>query len=269
MSYNITRHIQYFASLLTLATLPIATGYAKEQNNGFFIAGPALSPEYQGSDDYGIVPMIVSQFNVANIDFEVEGLATRAAFYDKGPVRVGATMEVDFGRDEEVENPIIAKFSEIDLAFNVGVYSAYELPNQFLQDDNLELRLSIFSDVSGAHDGQYATFSATYTLPLYIPWRFEFELETSYANSSYMSTYFGVNELNSAQSGLPYYEASGSLRDVTLSANIGLFLNPTWGAFLRLGYKELLGDAKDSPIVIHGDSSQYFAGLGVFYRFGG
>jgi MipA family protein len=100
-----------------------------------------------------------------------------------------------------------------------------------------------------------------------IPWRVDFELETTYADENYMNTYFGSSRFDSTRSGLPYYQAGASLRDVTFSTNIGLFFNPSWGVFMRLSTSQLLGDAENSPIVDAGSRNQHFAGLGVFYRF--
>ena len=100
-----------------------------------------------------------------------------------------------------------------------------------------------------------------------IPWRFEIELETTYANADYQNTYFGVSRADAITSGLPQYTAGSSFRDVTLNANIGLFTSPKWGVFARLGFSKLLNDAADSPVTDHGDTAQYFAGVGLFYRF--
>lgn len=241
----------------------------KEPSPGFLIVGPASTPEYLGSDDYSLVPMVVSNFVAAQTEFEIEGLEVRARWQGNNDFSYGIVSTFDFGRDDEVENPYLAQFTEIDAAINLGGFVAYQQQSSLLENDNIELRTSILSDISDTHNGQLLTFTATYTFPMYIPWRVELELESTYASSNYMEAYFGVNAINARASGLAEYQASGSLRDITLNANIGLFLNPTWGGFLRIGATRLMGDAKDSPIVKQGSASQYFVGLGVFYRFGG
>lgn len=258
-----------FATLMLFLGVMHQNAFAAEQqtSDNFLIIGPGLSAEYQGSEDYSLVPMIVSNFQLAGVEMEVEGLVTRAKLYDSKAISLGISAEVDFGRDKEVENETVQALTEIDMAINFGVYAAYEKSSVILEDDSLEFRASLFSDVSGVHDGAYLTVGTTYTLPLYIPWRFEFELESTYASSDYMSTYFGIDATDSMLSGYSPYEASSSLRDITFSTNIGLFLNPEWGAFLRLSVTELQGDAKNSPIVLDGDSQQFFAGIGVFHRF--
>lgn len=126
----------------------------------------------------------------------------------------------------------------------------------------------MFADTSGVHDGYFATAGITYTFPMVLPWRFAVELESTYASSDYMNTYFGVTSIDSKNSGLPAYTADASLRDISLNANVTLLTSPKWGAFLRLSATQLMGDAKDSPIVLNGNDIQFFYGLGVFYRFG-
>lgn len=253
---------------IAIAALPL-TCYAQseKQNSGFIIVGPAASPEYMGSDHYGVVPMIVSEFWLGSVDVEVEGLTTRAGLYKHHAWTFGLTAEFDFGRDEDIDNAIVASMTKIDPAVNAGLYAAYERDNFLQNDDSLEFRISGFADGGNTHEGAYTTLGLVYTLPMVIPWRFQFELETTYANRNYMNTYFGINHRDSTLSGLATYEAGSSLRDITFSTNIGLFFNPTYGVFMRLSAAKLLGDATDSPITNAGSSEQYFAGLAAYYRF--
>ncbi|GLS24410.1 MipA/OmpV family protein [Marinibactrum halimedae] len=242
---------------------------AVAEENGFLILGPALLPEYQGSEDSTVVPMVVSQFKILNQKIEIEGLTFRSPIYQESAWQFGATAELAFGRDSDIENAQVDTFEEIDFGINVGGYAAHQQNNVFFDGDNLEYQLALFGDASNVHDGFYATTSMIYTLPMMIPWRLEFELESSYANDNYMNTYFGVNPRDAFNSGYDQYTATASFKDITLNTNIGLFINPQWGAFLRLGATHLIGKAKDSPIVRNGSNNQYFVGMGIFYRFGG
>ena len=221
-----------------------------------------------GSEDYSIVPMIVSNFKAFGTDVEIEGLTFRTPLGTKNNWQYGLTYEVDTGRDDGVENQQIAQLEELDIAFNVGGFVATNYDNAWLQGDSLSSRLSIYSDASGVHEGQYATAELSYAFPMIVPWRVEFEIQTTYASAKYMNTYFGVNSQETLRSGLDTYRASSSLRDVSLNANIGFFTHPNWGAFLRLGATKLMGEAKDSPIIAVGSDSQYFVGFGLFYRLG-
>ena len=239
----------------------------KPPNDSFIIFGPGSTPEYMGSDDYNIIPMLISNFSINEINFEIEGLTARAAFLDNGGWRFGTAFNVDMGREDDVDNLTVAAMEEIDTALNVGAFFAYEREDFFLADDSIEFRVEAYGDASDVHDGAFTTLGLSYTLPLYIPWRFEFELETTYASTQYMDTYFGVGQADSLASGLVPYAAESAFRDITFSTNIGLFFNPKWGVFTRLSASRLLGDAADSPITDVGDEDQYFIGLGLYYRF--
>lgn len=244
------------------------TAKAHQQEPQFVIAGPVLLPEYQGSDDYEVVPMAIAKFRLGSLPIELEGLTLRADLYQRARWRFGLTSELDTGRGDDVSNAEVARMQEIDFAANVGGFVAYSQPGLFLPNDNMEYRLSLLGDSSNTHGGYYGTAALNYAFPLMLPWRVELELESSYASSDYMNTYFGVDATDASRSGLARYNAGASLRDVTLNTNILLFTSPKWGGFVRLGVSQLLGDAKDSPITQQGSDLQYHAGIGVFYRFG-
>ena len=252
-----------------LAGLVAAFGVRAENDLEFIIVGPALTPEFQGSEDYAAVPMVVSQFNAFGSRFEIEGLDFRGELYTESGWRAGVAASFAPGRDDEVENLYVRRMAEVDSAFLMGSFVAKDASNLIVDGDDFEFRTAILADVSGTHDGYYGTVTAAYALPLMLPFRVEFELETTYASRDYMDTYFGVNTLDAERSGFDFYEASSSLRDASLTANIGFFTSPTWGAFMRAGVSKMLGEASDSPIVESGSDIQYFVGLGVFYRFGG
>lgn len=256
-------------SVLLLGPLLLPCNQAIAQDDPeFIILGPALSPEYHGSEDYETVPMLVSKFNLLGTQFEIEGLTARADLLEHNNWKIGVTTEFDFGRDGDVENASVAQMTEIDSALNLGAFLSKEIPNVYLEGDNLTFRVALFNDVSNTHEGRYSRLATAYELPLMLPFKVEFELETTYADADYMNTYFGVNAQDAASSGFYQYQADRSFRDVTFNTNIGVFTSPDWGGFLRLGVTKLLADAVDSPIVKAGDDIQYFVGLGVFYRLG-
>jgi outer membrane scaffolding protein for murein synthesis (MipA/OmpV family) len=245
------------------------TALAKATNDpdAFIITGALNKNEFLGSDDTEIVPAIISEFKLLGSNIEVEGLTARVELYSNNNWHTGLTTLFDFGRNDEVSNEAVAAMKEIKQNFNLGAYLSNKHTNVFLNNDELELRIQTTFDASSVHEGSLTTLSSTYTLPLYIPWRFELELETSFANNNYINTYFGISQADSLASNLPQYSPSAGFIDVTLNANIILFSSPNWGAFTRLSYSRLINDAADSPIVKQGSANQSQLGLGVFYRF--
>lgn len=268
MHYEINKSVR-LGALGILVFSQVSLVQTVSSDEGFIVFGGAQSPSYQGSDDYDTVPMIVSDFSLLGVPVELEGLTLRAGLLEGNNWTYGVTTELDFGRDSEVNELAVANMTAIESTTYLGLFAAHERNNVMLVGDTFALRLSALTDASSHSGGAYSTLETSYTLPLMLPWRIGFELATTYASSNYMNTYFGVSERDASLSGLPEYSASSSIRDVTLSTNIGLFFSPKWGLFARLSASKLMGEAQDSPIVELGDSNQYFVGLGAIYRFGG
>ncbi|MGB0662475.1 MAG: MipA/OmpV family protein [Pontibacterium sp.] len=234
----------------------------------FIITGPGYTTEFQGSNDYSIVPFIASQFNVGKMRVDIEGLGSRVTLYNTGQWQAGPALALDLGRNEEVENAQIAKLDAVDSAAFLGGFIQKGIDNVVVKGDELTVSTAVYHDVTDTGGGNYTQLSLSYAPPLMLPFRLDFSVDATVADDDYMQTYFGVDTQNSARSGLNAYQASAGLKDISLSTNIGLFVSPKWGAFARLSVTQLQGDAKDSPITKAGRAQSYFAGLGLYYRFG-
>lgn len=249
-------------------TCNIALAQTEKDTDSFIIIGALNKGEYQGSSDNGIVPAIISEFTLFGSNIEIEGLTARAELYSHNNWHMGVASQFDFGRDDEVTNVKVAIMKVIDKNINLGGYLSHKNKDFLLGGDELELRVQTTFGASSVHKGSLTTFTSTYTLPLYIPWRFEFEVESSFASDKYMKSYFGVSQADALASGLPQFTANADFTDITFNANIILFSSPTWGAYTRLSYSRLLNDAAESPLVKQeGSANQTQFGLGVFYRF--
>jgi len=239
-----------------------------EASDGFIIFAALNKNEYLGSDDKEIVPAIISTFNLFGNKTTIEGLAARTELYAHNNWHAGLAVQFDFGRDKEVSNKTIAALKKIKANINIGGYLSYTNNNLFLNGDEFELRFQSVHDVSSVHKGTLSTFTSTYTLPLFIPWRVEFELESSFADENYMDSYLSINQSDSLISGLTEYQASAGFLELNLNANVILFSNPSWATYMRIGYSRLLNDAAKSPIVKEqGSKNQSQLGFGLFYRF--
>jgi outer membrane scaffolding protein for murein synthesis (MipA/OmpV family) len=98
--------------------------------------------------------------------------------------------------------------------------------------------------------------------------RLRTSLDTTWASSDYMKTFFGIDATQSANSGIAQYEAGSGFKHVGVSLIGDYSINHTWTGFASLRYKRLLGDAADSPIVATlGARDQVTASVGIKYRF--
>jgi MipA family protein len=81
------------------------------------------------------------------------------------------------------------------------------------------------------------------------------------ADSTYMTTFFGVSALQSARSGLTAYDAGAGLKSLSVALSTDLMLNADWTLMSSIGYSRLIGDAADSPIVSSADQFNGRVGL--------
>lgn len=94
------------------------------------------------------------------------------------------------------------------------------------------------------------------------------ELSTTWADKNYNEAFFGVTAAQSQRSGLRRHQPEGGFKDAGLSLDLDYSLTDHWGINGRVGYKRLLGDAADSPLVENkGSADQFSGGLFLTYRF--
>lgn len=261
-----------FTQILTTQLVAAITAviFAITANNSlasesFTILGAARVPDYAGSNDYTTVPMLVAKFRMGHSEIEVEGLATYASVIEGSLLSFGVSTSIDLGRDAEAADPQVAQLNSIDTALDLGPYLRVEKSGLLFESDEFEIRVAAYTDVNEVHQGAWGDLTLTYGL-LRIPWRFEIEVEALYANDAHMSTYFGIDAADAAQSGLSAHSASAGFREANFTVNTLLFLNPKFGIFTRFGVGKLLSDAAKSPITKNAE--QYFGGIGLIYRFG-
>ena len=97
-------------------------------------------------------------------------------------------------------------------------------------------------------------------------WVLGSSLSTTFANDDYMDSYFSVGAASA--SGLTAFSATQGFKDVGVSLFANYKINDTLSASVVGGYRQLIGDAAESPIVsIEGDPNQLFVSFGISYTF--
>jgi MipA family protein len=128
--------------------------------------------------------------------------------------------------------------------------------------------LTVVQDVGGGHEGLLAEATTGIAVPLTEQLRSSLEASATWADRSYMETYFGISPSQSARSGLGQFDANAGFKDVGISLGFDYMFNQSIGLSGRVRYKRLLDDAADSPIVEdEGSADQFFGGLFLTYRF--
>jgi outer membrane scaffolding protein for murein synthesis (MipA/OmpV family) len=223
--------------------------------------GAGFAPEYEGSDDYEGVPMLMLTGKYdSGRSFSLLGTNLRINVLANNKFQMGPILNYRMGRDD-VDNKVVDRMEDIDDAMEAGVYVLANF-------DNVLLGVDFLMDISDEHEGMLLQGNVGYR------WKASDALVVTpnvfltYADDDYMDTYFGVNAKNVGTSGLPAYEAESGLKDV--GARIVAHYTPweQWGVMGIFSYSALLDDAEDSPIVDEGDDSQTFFGLMATYRWG-
>lgn len=228
-------------------------------------AGALYQPDYEGSDDYEVSPIPLLMINYRDLVF-LRGTTLGAnAFTWQGPrpsdkLQAGPLVRYQFGRDAD-DSDDLRGMGDIDAAVELGGFITYSI-------GPWSTGLTLFQDVSGAHDGFTAKLAAGHRHAFSPKLRLRSELYTTWADESYTETYFGVTATQSARSGLRRYQPEGGVKDIGLSLDLDYSLTESWTVTGRLGYKRLLGDAADSPLVQdRGSANQFSTGLLLSYRF--
>ena len=246
---------------VTIAALALATpALAQEGPRNSLSLGFAVVPDYDGSSDYVARPGITGRFSFGDVTVDLRGTGVRADVVS-GPVAAGPVVNYRFGRTADVKNAQVAALPETGDALELGAFVSVPL------SQGVALSAEVLGDASGTHDGFLGTLSVDWRQPVSDRVTVFASASVSAMDGDFAQTYYGVTAAGAAASGLAAYAPGGGLRDagVTLGASFGMTERMTLTT--TVGYRELLGDAADSPIVQVGDSGQMVLAVGVGWTF--
>ncbi len=104
-----------------------------------------------------------------------------------------------------------------------------------------------------------------YGQPLGASWRLGSELVATYANADYLQSYFGVTAKQAQASGYAVYTPSAGLRDVSARVSLTYLISPQWSLTGGLRHTQLMGDAKDAPMVRKTSANTALLALGYAF----
>ena len=255
-----------FASL-SLSTVAQAQDADESKFGGSILFGAGVKPEYEGSEDYEATPLAAGKLEYGQYYLEAHGMNLRANVSPLSIIEFGPSAAFKGGRDD-VDNERVDRMRDIDDTVEAGAFVKIPVRQVFDNKDEFEFEVEFLTDTGDVHEGYKVKFGLSYKYLLTKKLRLGASLSATYASEDYNQTYFGIDTDNSARSGLPQYEADGGFKDAGVGVNVLYLLNENWGVTGIASYKQLIGDAADSPIVDQeGSSSQAMVGMGVLYRF--
>ena len=224
-----------------------------------------VKPTYEGSDAYEVVgaPFAYPVFSSAGTStgtFSFNGADdVRIRVLNQHGFEAGVLGGYAFGRDED-DGLLLRGLGDVDSGFIVGGYLGYRI-------SGLLLDASYHHIVSGDNTGGYFRIGASNKYQVTDRFSAKVRVGATYADGDYMDDYFGVTAAQSEASvaSLSTYNTSAGFKDVHANLSGTLDLTNRWALIGGVGYKRLVGDAADSPIVESED--QFSATLGMTYRF--
>lgn len=255
------------AMLLTPAIALAQDAPAKpDKLSGYTTIGVSALPDYEGADDHRILPLVDGKIFLGERYAALEAATLRVNIINANGFEFGPVASLTFGRDDEIENRAVAQLGQIDDAYELGAFGAVSF--DLGGNDKVRFAVQGVHDVSDVHGGFVISASASYTAPVGERLNLIFDLGSSYANDDYAATYFSVTPSGSVASGLPGFTAQGGFKDVGAQLTVSYRIGNNWGIAANAGYRRLLGDFADSPVVADGgNANQLSGGIGVFYSF--
>lgn len=242
--------------------------------------GVAVNSDYDGSDDYRLLPGAVLRARYRGVDIATEGLGISADFISTGrrvDFDLGPVVTLNLNRTGGIDDEIVDLLPQRDAAVEVGALagiSVSQITNPF---DSLSLRVKVTHDIAGAHGGTIVSPSVTFGTPLSRRTFVGLSASAEFVTNDYADYYFSVTPAEALATGGPLpgprirsFDADGGMKDWSLGLIVGQSLTGDlrkgWSLFGLANYSRLVGDFKRSPLVAdRGSANQWFGAVGLGY----
>jgi outer membrane scaffolding protein for murein synthesis (MipA/OmpV family) len=235
--------------------------------------GAAIHPDYEGSDDYRIIPGAVIRARVNGIAITSNGTYVSADVIDTGrklDLDAGPIVGVRLNRTGKVHDMLVKRLPDRKVAIEVGGFAGVTLKGLTNPYDQLSFKVEAVRDVGKAHRSTVITPGVSFATPLSRTLYAGLSASADCVQNRYADYYFGVTPADTLVSSLRTYNPRGGYKNWQVGAlvNKSLTGDLTRGASLfgLASYKRLVRDFKRSPLVTdRGTAGQWFVGAGAGY----
>lgn len=259
-------HCRFLANI-TLALFAITTNAAAHEIG----AGVYMKPEYQGANEYQPVLLPSAETTLGPVGLTLRGVELQLDLVPSPKLNTGVVVRYDEGRSADISDRSVRLMEPIDDALELGLFLQSGIPVSMLGIDDTALiiaSLDITDTFGAGHDGTLLSVNLGLLREFFSKTTAIAQLQLTYADSDYNSSYFGVNENDSNLSSLTEFEAKKGLKDTGLSLTIIQEFDSRWSGGLRVSVKRFSDELRDSPVIsLRGAEKQWTGGLFTNYRF--
>lgn len=238
-------------------------------------AGGAIVPDYEGSDDYRIIPAAAIRAKISGISITTNG---SYVYVDLVPKRSKVSLDAGpiaglrLNNRRHSNDDVVKLLPKRNTAVELGGFGGVSFRGVTNPYDSLAIRLEVVHDVGNAHKSTLFSPSVSFSTPVSRKTYVSLSAALDFAGDRYANYYFGITPQDSVLTGgiLPAYRASGGLKDWKTSLLVNQSITgDLLGGISIFGlaqYSRLQGDFKRSPLVAQrGSASQWIGALGLAY----
>jgi outer membrane scaffolding protein for murein synthesis (MipA/OmpV family) len=206
--------------------------------------GTQFAPVFTGSGRYQVQPGPVVDIRYKDIAFASTGEGLGVNLFSFRHISVGAAITYDLGRSPHVDGQDLSGLGTIHPAPEAELFASYALAKSFPLTIRVDARRQL-----GATNGYIGDIGAYLPMPGSSATFAWFVGPTvTVADSRYMNAYFGVSQVQAANTRYRQYKASAGFKSAGLGVSIDYFVNPHTIIDVSSAVDRLLGSAADSPI---------------------
>lgn len=162
--------------------------------------------------------------------------------FSKQPfIGYGLRMSADFGRKESASTAL-AGFGDIGARAEAGGFF------DFSPSRSVRLSTGVRYGSGPDRKGALLDLGANYRIPLTDDQNIALGVSTTYANSNYMQSYYGVTTAQSAASGYAMYSPGAGIRDINLNARHTYKIDHRWNIVTGVTFGKLGSNIKAAPM---------------------
>lgn len=255
------------AAILMVGPADAADAQAEVPNaSGLIVtlgASVEMAPDYPGARRQGLGAL--PSIDIRRFD-EVEELSAPDDGIDYGLLDIaGFELGPVIGFRDRRHSAAAGLKGLHDVAFDVdaGVFL-----QTWIVPDRLRFRTEIRQALSNG-SGLQADTGIDWFARLGEDWTLAIGPRLSFADASYMQSYFGVSASDAASSGLSAFHPGAGLKSVGLAASVSYQISPAWSLDLYDRLDDLTASAAKSPVTTSnsGSSLQNTAGISLSHSF--